>query len=70
MKSREFCYWLQGLFEVGEPVSLDEKQTDLICKHLNLVFIHEIDPSYPSEQQDKLNAAHGEAPFRPAGMRC
>lgn len=58
MKSVEFCYWLQGLFEVGEPKDLNEKQTDLIRKHLNMVFIHEIDASYPSHQQQKLNEAH------------
>jgi hypothetical protein len=30
MKSVEFCYWLQGLFEVGDPATLNEKQVDLI----------------------------------------
>lgn len=76
MKSVEFCYWLQGLFEVGEPKELNEKQTDLIRKHLNMVFIHEIDASYPADQQDKLNAAHGNKPLNqpktPNGpvMRC
>lgn len=58
MKATEFCYWLQGLFEVGEPVELNAKQTDLIKRHLNMVFIHDIDQSYPAEQQTALNAAH------------
>lgn len=58
MKSQEFCYWLQGLFELGGPTQLDEKQTKLIKQHLNMVFIHEIDPSYPVEQQQALNEAH------------
>lgn len=85
MKSVEFCYWLQGLFEVGEPTSLNEKQTDLIKRHLNMVFVHEIDATYPSEQQDALNAAHtastvsqgsqslkigGKDPVTGAVMRC
>ncbi len=65
MKSTEFCYWLQGVFEVGNPTTLDERQTDLIKRHLNMVFIHEIDPSYPEVQQDKLNEAHGSDPNRP-----
>ncbi len=30
MNSREFAYWLQGLFEMGNPLCLDEKQTELI----------------------------------------
>jgi hypothetical protein len=58
MKATEFCYWLQGVFEVAEPVELTAKQTDMIKRHLNLVFIHDIDPSYPPEQQEALNEAH------------
>lgn len=58
MKATEFCYWLQGLFELSNTKSLDEYQTDLIRRHLQLVFIHDIDPSYPKEQQDLLNKIH------------
>ena len=58
MKSTEFCYWLQGLFELGNPKVLDERQTDLIKRHLNMVFVHEIDLSYPAQQQNVLNAIH------------
>lgn len=59
MTSRDFCYWLQGLFELGEPQSLDAKQTELVKRHLAMVFIHEIDPSAgPPEKQSELNAAH------------
>ena len=49
MKSRDFCYWLQGLFELAEPGTLDEKQVRTIRNHLNMVFFHEIDPSYGGE---------------------
>lgn len=71
MKSVEFCYWLQGLFEVGEPTSLSEKQTDLIKRHLNMVFVHEIDATYPADQQQKLNDAHSGMPTKSAPvMRC
>lgn len=84
MKSVEFCYWLQGLFEVGEPVELNAKQTDLIKRHLNMVFVHEIDATYPEGQQDALNEAHsggstipkpplkigGKDPVTGAVMRC
>lgn len=58
MKSVEFCYWLQGLFELGDPKELSGAQTELIKKHLNMVFIHEIDKSYPEEEQEALYAAH------------
>ncbi len=61
MKSTEFCYWLQGFFELGEPeterpVSLRFEQVELIKKHLAMVFKHEIDPSYPDGQL--LNEIH------------
>lgn len=41
MKAQEFCYWLQGFFELQNPQSLDLKQTELIKRHLKMVFIHE-----------------------------
>jgi len=56
MTSRDFCYWLQGFFEVTEnqkpyvigterePIELTEQQIKTIRAHLNLVFNHEIDP--------------------------
>ena len=58
MKSVEFCYWLQGLFEVGKPTTLDAEQVTTIKNHLNMVFVHEIDPSYPQGQQKALNETH------------
>lgn len=58
MKAVEFAYWLQGLFELGKPESLTAEQTALVKKHLDMVFIHEIDPKYPPKQQSALNAAH------------
>lgn len=59
MTSRDFCYWLQGLFELGDPAQLDAKQTALIKQHITMVFLHEIDPSAGSAaHQAELNAAH------------
>lgn len=58
MTSRDFVYWLQGLFELAKPEQLNAEQTELIRRHLQLVFIHEIDPSFPQEQQDQLQTAH------------
>jgi len=58
--SRDFCYWLQGLFELGSPAALDQKQTDLIKRHLAMVFVHEIDPSAGGPaKQGALDAIHG-----------
>lgn len=59
MKAVEFCYWLQGCFEISNPIGgLSPEQVDIIQKHLNMVFIHEIDKSYPPLQQKALNEAH------------
>jgi hypothetical protein len=67
MTSRDFCYWLQGFFELNEVSSelLTAHQLKVIKAHLAMVFLHEIDPSAgPPEHQAKLDAAHaaGEEP--------
>ncbi len=60
MTSRDFCYWLQGYFEVSEPKTISEKEVQMIKKHLNLVFKHEIDPSMgDGKHQAELNEIHG-----------
>lgn len=70
MKAVEFCYWIQGMFELTDPVGLDAKQTDLIKRHLALVFQHEIDPSYgPPEVQENLNATHAGKPVCPSEVK-
>ena len=47
MKSRDFCYWLMGFFELqGTNQALTPEQVQIIKNHLKLVFLHEIDPSY------------------------
>lgn len=55
MTSRDFCYWLQGAFEVLDPKGLDERQLQIIKNHLNLVFKHEIDGPDPTGE---LQATH------------
>jgi len=59
MTSRDFAYWLQGFFEISEADSISTTQTDMIKRHLNLVFKHEIDPSMGDEKhQEELNQIH------------
>ena len=60
MTSRDFCYWLQGFFELNPGVDLiTTKQAELIKRHLALVFKHEIDPSYGDQKhQQELNKIH------------
>lgn len=63
MTAREFCYWMQGMFELTDPKTLDERQTDLIKRHLAMVFLHEIDPSAgPPKMQELLDALHKQPP--------
>jgi len=38
MTTEQFTYWLQGFFEIHNPKELDEKQTQIIKDHLELVF--------------------------------
>lgn len=61
MTSRDFCFWLQGFFEISGEKELDPRQVDLLKKHLSLVFKHEIDPSMGDEEhQEKLNKIHND----------
>jgi hypothetical protein len=42
MTSEQFCFWLQGFFELSQNVNtLDMKQVQVIKNHLNLVFAHD-----------------------------
>lgn len=63
MTSRDFCFWLQGYFEVANAdnlgVSMTDNQVQTIKNHLALVFKHEIDPSMGNqEHQIQLNNIH------------
>lgn len=58
MNSRDFAFWLQGFFELGTPDSLSSEQVACIKRHLAMVFIHEIDPSFGPEKKAELDAAH------------
>ncbi len=77
MTSRDFCYWLQGFFEItdpsltgGLPSGLSKEQADCVKKHLALVFKHEIDPSMgPKPHQDALDAIHNAGKPGPI-LRC
>ena len=62
MTSRDFAYWLQGFFEISgtNALTMTAEQVAMVRRHLDMVFIHEIDPSFGGkEKQQKLDAAHG-----------
>lgn len=71
MQSRDFCYWLQGYFEIAQSgihpdqngnapaIGLNGAQIQVIKNHLNMVFKHEIDPSHgDAKHQKELAKAH------------
>lgn len=63
MLARDFCFWLQGYLEVREaghaPSTqvINPAQVEIIRNHLNLVFVHDIDPTMP-DKDGRLQAAH------------
>lgn len=66
MRATEFCYWLQGLFELSGDKSLNSDQVQKIKNHLKLVFLYDIDPSYtedPELQKVFQNIHDGKKPF-------
>jgi hypothetical protein len=76
MTSRDFCYWLQGFFELtGATTGMDSNQTNTVRNHLALVFKHEIDPSMGGpDKQAELNKMHpkigGVDPVTGLVVRC
>jgi len=61
MNSIDFCYWLQGNFELNPDAPVTPEQIKIIKNHLNLVFKHEIDPLREGETitpASALNHAH------------
>jgi hypothetical protein len=67
MKATEFCFWLQGFFELSESEQLTSRQVEMIKNHLKLVFYHDIDPSYSEDPkvQAEMQAIHGGTPKPP-----
>ena len=70
MTSRDFCYWLQGFFELAPAAGVTAEQAATIKKHLNMVFAHEIDPSFgkPAHQAALDQLHYGAA--ADIKMRC
>ena len=75
MKAVEFCYWLQGYFELtnndgdGLPIELNIEQVGMIQRHLALVFKHDIDPNQgPADLQAELQKIHDGIPIEVASV--
>lgn len=67
MTPEQFCYWLQGCFEINDSNELTEKQVQVIRNHLNLVFEHVLDKEHDGGDKklaNKLQDIHGGTKFR------
>jgi len=61
MNPVDFCFWLQGHFEMSGNNSMTNDQVRIMKEHLDLVFVHSIDPARNSETtatEEALNQAH------------
>lgn len=73
MTSRDFCYWLQGFFEIASDAVPTAAQAECIKRHLALVFKHEIDPTFGgADKQKALDKIHSALTQGQPGslMRC
>lgn len=71
MNTIDFCYWLQGYFEIDGTGEITAEQSAIIQNHLNLVFKHEIDPLRESQTTTPvsvLNNTH--SPQNDKLIRC
>lgn len=58
MNARDFCYWLQGFFELDPDVkTLNEQQVQILKNHLRLAFHYDIDRQYEGDQE-QMQAIH------------
>lgn len=55
MTPEQFCYWLQGHFELAEGTTLSETQVLKIKNHLQLVFKKETPDRASQELPDGFN---------------
>ena len=65
MNERDFCYWLHGLFELGDPEVLNKKQTGLIKRHLEFVFDNVTEDNDENDIEDiypNMSCSNGYAP--------
>lgn len=65
MNAENFCYWLQGAFELGNQVTLEHDQVQIIKDHLSLVFKKEtpIRNSFLEDSRERYKGAP--LPFGP-----
>jgi hypothetical protein len=65
MNATEFCYWLQGYFELDGDLSsgINPHRSKIIREHLNLVFTNVTSNNFPLftiNNKDNTFVKHGE----------
>ena len=67
MTPRDFCYWLQGYFELSAKGKIDANQIEIIKNHLAMGFATHIDPTFGDYQtREMLSKIHnGKVDSRP-----
>lgn len=66
MTTRDFVYWLQGYFEISDTKTMTEREIGVVKNHLNLVFKHDIDPSFgltPEQDKESQDIHDGNRPW-------
>jgi len=73
MKAENFCFWLQGFFELGAGQSvagLTAEQVAQVKTHLALVFKHDPTMEHPAPQKKSLaERVRDLNKDKPAGLR-
>ena len=55
MTPRDFCFWFMGSLELIEPEDgLNEKQTQMLKNHLNMVFTHIVNEDGSLKDEPKI----------------
>ena len=54
MTSEQFVMWLHGYFEIAKPETIDKAQTEIIKKHLDLLFDCKTNPETDMVKEKKL----------------
>lgn len=57
MDSIQFCYWLQGFFEIADPERISIDEIKIIKDHLQLVF-NKVTPSPTKDMSDFYKIPH------------
>lgn len=71
MKADNFCYWLQGMMELGDPETISKEQLDDIKAHLRIAFKYDIDQRYGDKKhQEALSRIHNPHEFTTTAINC